>query len=339
MKKTLLILSAAIMTLTGCRTIHEYPDDLGVDPSLIDVRLSLDIDMKLNDEDPIIQTYRDMLGSGFDIRYIVEIYRLADSYAETVGDLEKRIVRTEDTIIEDGTYEINEAINLPAGHYSIMAWVDFVQKGTQDDDYYNTANLHEIRINRPDGAYPGYDATKDAFCAQKDLDLDPSGEYFARVEMTIPVERPFAVYQVVTTDLGKYMENNSSHAASAVRPARTDAAYGLYFPMGYNVYYSVPDAFETNVGYTFDVVETVEQQEAIIASDYVFVDDKETFYYLDMSVYSAEDKLINTSREIRINLEKNRLTIVRGEFLTRDIDDGEIGIDPGFDEEIVVPIG
>ena len=109
--------------------------------------------------------------------------------------------------------------------------------------------------------------------------------------------------------------------------------------MGYNVYYSVPDAFEAGVGYTFDVVETVEQKEAILASDYVFVDDKETFYYLNCSLYSAEDKLINTSRDIRTNLERNRLTNVRGEFLTRDIDDGEIGIDPGVDEEIIVPIG
>ena len=308
MRKIIFILLSAVLSLTACKTIHEYPGEPGVDPSLIDVKLSLDIDMELNDGDPIIQTYMDMLGSAYDIRYIVEIYKVSDSYAETVGSLQKRIVKTEETIIEDGVYSIDEQIQLHAGVYSVMVWIDFVIKGTDTDYYYNTANLHEIRINRIDGAYPGYDVTKDAFSAQENLDLIPyANERFAEIEMTIP--------------------------------AHTEAAYGLYFPMGYNVYYSVPDAFEAGVGYTFDVVETVEQKEAILASDYVFVDDKETFYYLNFSVYSAEDKLINTSRDIRINLERNRLTIVRGEFLTRDIDDGEIGIDPGFDEEIVVPIG
>ena len=124
-----------------------------------------------------------------------------------------------------------------------MVWIDFVIKGTDADYYYSTANLHEIRINRIDGAYPGYDVTKDAFSAQENLDLIPyANERFAEI---------------------------SSYAS--IRPAHTEAAYGLYFPMGYNVYYSVPDAFEAGVGYTFDVVETVEQKEAILASDYVFV--------------------------------------------------------------------
>lgn len=340
MRKIFFIFMCAALSLTGCCSIHEYPEEPGVDPSLINVHLSLDIDMNLNDEDPIVQTYRDMLGSGFDIRYIVEIYQVSDSYAETVGNLEKRIVRTEETIIEDGVYNIDEKIELHAGMYSVMVWVDFVDKGTDTDYYYNTDNLHEIRINRIGGEYPGYDVTKDAFSAQKDLDLIPyANDRNVDYSMEIAVERPFAVYQVVTTDIDKYKANNATASYSGIRPDVTDAVYGLYFPMGYNVYYGVPDAFEAGVGYSFDVVETVEQKEAIVASDYVFVDDKDTFYYLSFSIKSADGKLINTSKDIKINLERNRLTIVRGEFLTRNIDDGEIGIDPGFGEEIVVPIG
>ena len=127
---------------------------------------------------------------------------------------------------------------------------------------------------------------------------------------------------------------------SSIRPSLTNAQYGLYFPMGYNVYYGVPDDFRANVSFAHEVVETVEGEEAIVASDYVFVDNKDTFYYLNFSINNAEDALISTVRDLKINLQRNRLTIIRGEFLTRDIDDGEIGIDPGFDgEEIVVPIG
>ena len=75
MRKIIFILLSAVLSLTACKTIHEYPGEPGVDPSLIDVKLSLDIDMELNDGDPIIQTYMDMLGSAYDIRYIVEIYK------------------------------------------------------------------------------------------------------------------------------------------------------------------------------------------------------------------------------------------------------------------------
>ena len=62
MRKIIFILLSAVLSLTACKTIHEYPGEPGVDPSLIDVKLSLDIDMELNDGDPIIQTYMDMLG-------------------------------------------------------------------------------------------------------------------------------------------------------------------------------------------------------------------------------------------------------------------------------------
>lgn len=340
MRKKLLLLAWALLSLAGCCSIHEYPEEPGVDPSLIDVRLSLAINMDLNDEDPIIQTYQTMLNTDFDIRYIVEIYKVADSYAETVGSLERRIEKVESTIIEDGIYEIDEQIRLHAGLYSVMVWVDFIRKGTDADYYYSTKNLHEVRINRFEGKYIGYHVTKDAFAAQKNMDLLPyAHDRFVEYRMEIPVERPFAVYQVVTTDIAKYRENNPNASYGSIRPSQTDAVYGLYFPMGYNVYYGVPDAFEAGVGYSFDVVETVEQEEAIVASDFVFVDTKDTFYYLNFSIKTPEGKLINTTRDLKVNLQKNRLTIVRGEFLTRDIDDGEIGIDPGFDEEIVVPIG
>ena len=77
MRKIIFILLSAVLSLTACKTIHEYPEEPGVDPSLIDVKLSLDIDMELNDGDPIIQTYMDMLGSAYDIRYIVEIYKVS----------------------------------------------------------------------------------------------------------------------------------------------------------------------------------------------------------------------------------------------------------------------
>ena len=99
--------------------------------------------------------------------------------------------------------------------------------------------------------------------------------------MEIPVERPFAVYQVITTDLAKYKSDFSSKPYSSIRPSLTNAQYGLYFPMGYNVYYGVPDDFRANVSFAHEVVETVEGEEAIVASDYVFVDDKDTFYYLN----------------------------------------------------------
>ena len=59
MRKIIFILLSAVLSLTACKTIHEYPGEPGVDPSLIDVKLSLDIDMELNGG-----IYRDMESFG-----------------------------------------------------------------------------------------------------------------------------------------------------------------------------------------------------------------------------------------------------------------------------------
>ena len=137
MKKILLAIITLLMFCPACESVHEFPEEPGVDPSLIDVNLSVVIDMNLNDEDPITQTYRNMLGDNYDIRYIVEIYEVTDSYAETIGHRIKRIEKIEQTIIENGTYKIDEDVQLHAGVYSVMAWVDFIKKGTNQDYYYN----------------------------------------------------------------------------------------------------------------------------------------------------------------------------------------------------------
>lgn len=341
MKKIYLILCTAIVSLCfSCSTIHEYPEGEGVDLSYIDVDLSLLIDMSLDDEITTPQTYAALLSQSYDIRYIVEIYRIADSYAETVGSLERRIVKTESTIIENGKYHIDENVKLHAGKYNVLVWVDFVQKGTDDDYYYDTNNLHNVRIRKQSGVYEGYHVTKDAFSACKEMNLIPyAHQRNCRYEMEIPVERPFAVYQVVTTDMDKYKEENDSYSYSQIRPSYSNVAYGLYFPMGFNVYYQVPDAFTAGIGYKFNVVEQAEGKEAVLASDFVFVDNKETFYYIGFNVNTPEGTLINQTKELKVKLNRNKMTIIKGAFLTKDIDDGSIGIDPGFDDEIIVPIG
>jgi len=60
---------------TGCSTIHEFPDDRPVEPSLIEVDITLAIDMRFYSE--IMQTRAaTMSDDGYDIRYIVDVYEV-----------------------------------------------------------------------------------------------------------------------------------------------------------------------------------------------------------------------------------------------------------------------
>jgi hypothetical protein len=301
---------------------------------MIDVNLSIAIDMNM-DADTIFQTYANMLGGDYDIRYIVDIYESDPDIQTRVDNRIKRIVKTENSIITQGIYKIQEKLALPQKKYKIMAWIDFVEKGTTADKYYTTDNLQTITVIQQPLQH-GYDVTKDAFAGNTDMDLTVyENQRFIHHDAVVDVMRPFAVYQIITTDVEEYITYHPERSYSSIMPSTTRLVYNLFFPLGYNEFLQVPDNFKTGINYTFNITELTPQKEALVASDIVFVGD-DTFYSVDFEMLSAEDEHINTIQGLHINLKRNKLTIIRGEFLTKNINDGSVGIDDDFGDEIII---
>lgn len=322
--------------LPACNTLGQYPDDNPVDPTMIDVDFSLTVDMSMESE-AMLRTYTSMLNNDYDIRYVVDFYKGADNRSANPNGRVLRIVETDDNISE-GEFKISKTIKLHALDYSVLVWVDFVRKGTETDLYYNTTDLRAVEIIREGDVYVGYRTTKDAFSTSARMDLTPyRDQRFAKHTQTVQPERPFGVYQIVTTDIDEYMSYNSALSYSVIRPSTTNFTYQSMIPSGYNVQHGVPDNFKAGFKYTFDIVETVPQSEAIVASDMVFIENTAT-YDVGFEIRSAEDKHINSVSPLRISLTRNKISVLRGEFLTKNVGNGDIGVDDGFDEEIVVPI-
>ncbi|KAA6300641.1 MAG: hypothetical protein EZS26_003202, partial [Candidatus Ordinivivax streblomastigis] len=95
--------------------------------------------------------------------------------------------------------------------------------------------------------------------------------------------------------------------------------------------------FRPGIAYSYDITETAPEKEALLASDYVFVKD-ETFYTVNFEILSSENQHINTVNGLRINLKRNKVTTIKDEFLTKDLNDGKVGIDDRFADEIVIRI-
>ncbi|MDR2058468.1 MAG: hypothetical protein LBP83_09375 [Dysgonamonadaceae bacterium] len=337
-KNTRLFLYTLILSITaGCDTIHEFPGGNPVDPTEIDIEISIKIDMAIN-SDTVFQTYATMLEGDYDIRYIVDIYETDESQPQSIGKRMKRIIKTENSIISEGIYNLDDTITLPVKKYQIITWMDFVSKGSRSDKYYNTEDLQKISILPQEGQYTGYNTTKDAFTAKIDMDLTPfRHQRFVHYETLVEVKRPFAIYQIITTDIDEYITYHQTLSYSSIQPSTTLFLYNLFFPTGYNAYLQAPDNFKTGIHYTYDIVDLIPEKEAILASDYVFVED-DTFYTVDFEIFSAENKHINTITGLKINLERNKMTILRSEFLTRDLNEGSVGINDSFSDEIIIPI-
>jgi hypothetical protein len=336
---SLAFLSLFAALSVGC--VHEYPGDNPVDPTLIDLRVSLAVNIDFEIEagvEQFVQAYAPLFAEGYRIRYLVDLY---ETPASTEAPLSKRICRltaTGDVMPPGGTYRFSETVQLHPLHYTALVWIDFVPEGSAGDFYYLTGDLQAVTIagNRP---YRGYHISKDAFAASLPIDLAPYRDGLdVHHEATVEAKRPFALYQIVTTDVDKYRNAHHNAPYGDIRPAATGLLYELWFPMGYDTYRAAPDNFdESGVHYDYEIAGTgADDTEAVIASDFVFVNGNDAFYYIDFGVYTPAGTLINDHSHIRVNLHRNRRTIIRGEFLTSGTGSGGVGIDFNFGEEIVI---
>jgi hypothetical protein len=239
----------------------------------------------------------------------------------------------------DGTYRFSETASLHPLHYTALVWVDFVPEGSAGDFHYLTDDLQAVTL-AADRPYRGYHLSKDAFAASFPVDLTPYRDAWdVYHEATVEAKRPFALYQIVTTDVAKYRNAHSGVPYGDIRPAATALSYELWFPMGYNVYRATPGNFDASgIRYDYEIAETgADDTEAVIASDFVFVNGNDAFYFVDFSIYTPAGERINTPySHIRVNLHRNRRTVIRGEFLTSGTGSDGVGIDFNFGEEIVI---
>jgi hypothetical protein len=227
-------------------------------------------------------------------------------------------------------------VTLPAARCIALVWVDFVPAASPADYYYHTDDLQAVTMDnsRP---YRGYHVSKDAFTAGVSVDLTAAAQN-ARVEATVPVKRPFALYRIVATDVVEYHNTPRVEPYADVRPDTTHLHYSSWFPMGYNVFSSVPGNFdESGVHYAYNVPFTDgDEAEVELAADFVFVPGNGTSYVVDFDIRTPHGVRISRHNGVEVRLQRNRMTVIRGAFLTTGGSSGGTGIDFDFDEEIVI---
>jgi hypothetical protein len=325
--------------LVGC--IYEYPDDeASLDPAMVELTVTLALNIGFEMEtgvEQFVQTHESLFAEGYAIRYIVDLYQWPDLSEAPLSQRVRRLITTEAAMPADGIYRFSEAVTLPASRYYALVWVDFVPKGSLGDFYYHTENLQAVTMVNT-LPYRGYHTGKDAFTASVPIDLASSQSQNTRFEATVQVKRPFAFYRIITTDVKKYRDARHGVPYATIRPDITRLLYEAWFPMGYNVYRSVPDNFDNSgVHYTYDMPETDEYDTDVeVASDFVFVSGSATFYFVDFDICTPADVRISRHNGIRINLQRNRMTIISGEFLTTGSSSDGAGVDFEFDEEFVI---
>ena len=277
---------------------------------------------------------------GFDVKSSVSV---------TVGDT----VDIESPRVSDSTgaslelsYDVTDpdhrvSMEIGEGSYRFIVWADYVDGGKEEDKFYATGDFKEITLAGE--SHCGNNVFRDAFRGEATATV-ASGDGTPQ-EITVEMERPLARFQFVTTDLETFITNalkeqeardgaekeNSPTKAVNLDDYRIVFRYTGFMPSAFNAFTDKPIDAVTGVSFTGRITR-LSDTEAELGFDYVFVNGTESTVPIAVEVYNLENELLSSTDPIDVPLERSKLTIVRGPFLTTQASGG-VGIDPGFDGE------
>ncbi|WP_343028966.1 DUF6562 domain-containing protein, partial [Bacteroides xylanisolvens] len=82
----------------------------------------------------------------------------------------------------------------------------------------------------------------------------------------------------------------------------------------------------------------IDEHEVDLGFDYVFVNGTETHISVALEMYDRQGELVSSTRTIDVPIVRNKLTIVRGKFLTSKVTTGNMGINPDYEDDYNIEI-
>ncbi len=335
-------------SLHSCN-VHQWPEH-PIPKVDVNLSLSFDTDMPLLAVIDRMSTMASTNPDDYDVRYRINAYRIQNNGTlSTEPAAEWIFSRPEITVLD-----YNTTVYIEPGNYRFHAWVDYVDNNTTDDKFYSTNNFSGIRIINVEGKHVGNNDFRDAFIGSTDVLVEPEYELdLPPVEAHIDMGRPLAKFNFITTDLDEFVTrvlemraqqaeaNGTPLPESELRPSSVDLSefrinirYAGFMPCEFNIFRDMPVDSDVNVNFNSNILQ-INNTEAMIGFDYVFVNGQQSKILVSISVYDQNDKLLSQVPNIEVPLERSKLTTIRSRFMTESAQGG-VGINAEFDGEFIL---
>lgn len=226
-------------------------------------------------------------------------------------------------------------LSLAEGDYNILLWTDYVPeaaKSHRTDHYYTTTDLTYIQFSET-LPYTANSDSRDAYALSFEAQVS-GGKQFT--EKAITLERPLAKYQLLATDIKKYRIFERINDYPPMEELTVTVSYDGFFPNRFDVSTNMPTDAVMGIAYKGIVQPTAESPDSIatIGSDYVFVNGSESEVQVTITITDNKGKTIARVPNVKIPYRRDRLTTLKGEFLTAGITTAGIVIDPDWEGEL-----
>ena len=260
------------------------------------------------------------------LRCVAEVYQ-----AGTSNRVHRRV---QDCALQsDGTFLAE--LSLMPGDYDLRLWAD------RDGGYYNTDDLGKVLVLTDNYVANGETDKKDAYYATTALSI-PSSPTGGVEGASVSLERPFAKYRLIATDVEAYYNLiDKGEALPDIEDLQVRVTYEGFFPTGFNVATGKPnDALNTGIHYT-SVPTVAEGYDAKVnrqvGADFVLTNGEESFVNVTIQMIDTNTgDIITTVQHVKIPYKRGHLTTVTGHFLTAGKTPGGVQIDTEWGEDIVI---
>lgn len=326
--------------------VHEFPEEEPLPPAPGEVSFDLQLDFAFDRAElPHYKTIA--IGStraadlpSYNARYQIRVFRMgADSLFEATPC---ETIEFNHVIAEALDYR--KSLRLKEGRYRFMAWTDFSEN--MDDCFYSTTDFSSIALLGDE--HVANNDFRDAFrgVVETDLRFDASSGRVIKIDML----RPLAKFRFETIDIEQfksdYLRSQQQSGTSKKAIEREEDidmtkfsvrfSYVGFMPSVYNMYTDRPVDVKTGVSFP-SVLTDIKDGEATMGFDYVMVGDGDAGVSMAVAIFDKDGKCLSGVDNIQVPLQRGKLTVVRGNFLTSR-SSGNVQIDPSFDGEFDIEI-
>jgi len=330
---------ASLAALTAC-DVHEWPVEVKEEPPVeekytIELLFSTDMSEVRHHYD----TRSADLWEDYEMRYTLRAFPVEEDGTSRVVSRTVSWEYVHTCPVAANAYDIviETPVDIPAGQYRLMAWVDFVKAGTQTHHFYNSDNFAEVMLH---GDHKGSTDLRDAFIGSEDWAMTD----VKTGKITVSMERPLAKYSFVSNDLQEFIDQEEEAARQLALSRGEEYTRGIdlseykvvfhysgFMPSAFNLFTNKPNDAQTGVSFE-STIDVLNEAEATMGFDYVFVNGTESSVPIILALYNKEGKELFMSNPIEVPVKRGQHTIMLGKFLTIDTSGG-VGINPDFDGE------
>lgn len=326
-----ILLAACLTALLSACNVHEWPDAAALPEEEMSVDLVFDFTEITIYKEIIVTRADDGLLDDMEMRYLLRCYSVDDEGGyELLPDAQFVFLNSQ---LNDPLFRCS--LRLTPGKYLIKVWADYVKSGSYDDLYYDTTDFSDVSIARAADDYVGSLEARDAFVGEQEVTVSPiPGEQQGQVSARIYMQRPFAKFKFVTTDIAEFVEkylgitDPDEIAHIDFSDYRVLFRYTGYLPTHYNLFDEKP--FDASTGYQFfSSISEPTASEATLGYDYVFVNGQEASVSVALGIYDKQGNLLSFSDPFEVPLKRNYLTVVSDKFLSQS-GSGSVTIDTEY---------